>query len=184
MVFFCLKFVQRHLFCTWNHSNSNKTKFKILPLCPRTHFHYYDHVRATSQDTGNPLAWARSTGPVIFMSQPATSFVRKNGQRGEVKSQWSAFLNGDCLVCLLFGLLIVRWKRDFHFYVFSTSSSSSSSSSIGTTAHCGLWAVEKCPSIFSYPPPTLSIFSLPPLEDLLYFPLHVQKPIDGMWSSV
>ena len=41
----------------------------------------------------------------------------------------------------------------------------SSSSSVGTTAHCGLWPVEKCPSIFSYLPPTPSIFSLPALED-------------------
>ena len=41
-----------------------------------------------------------------------------------------------------------------------------SSSSIGTTAHCGLWPAEQCPSIFSYLPPTLSIFSLPALEDL------------------
>ena len=32
---------------------------------------------------------------------------------------------------------------------FYTSSSSSSSSTIGTTAHCGLWPVEKCPYIFS-----------------------------------
>ena len=47
----------------------------------------------------------------------------------------------------------------------------SSSSSIGTTAHCGLWPVEKCPSIFSYLPPTLSIFSLTALEDLFLLPL-------------
>ena len=32
----------------------------------------------------------------------------------------------------------------------SSSYSSSSSSSVGTTAHCGLWPVEKCPSILSY----------------------------------
>ena len=48
---------------------------------------------------------------------------------------------------------------------------SSSSSSIGTTAHCGLWPVEQYPSIFSYLPPTLSIFSLPALEDLFLLPL-------------
>ena len=48
-----------------------------------------------------------------------------------------------------------------------------SSSSIGTTAHCGLWPVEKCPSIFSYLPPTLSIFSLPALEDLFLLPLSI-----------
>ena len=45
------------------------------------------------------------------------------------------------------------------------------SSSIGTTAHCGLWPFKHCSPIFSYLPPTLSNFSLPPLEDLLYFPL-------------
>ena len=32
--------------------------------------------------------------------------------------------------------------------ISSSSSSSISSSSIGTTAHCGLWPVEQCPSIF------------------------------------
>ena len=49
----------------------------------------------------------------------------------------------------------------------------SSSSSIGTTAHCGLWPIEQCPSIFSYLPPTLSIFSLPALEDLFLLPLSI-----------
>ena len=58
------------------------------------------------------------------------------------------------------------------------SSSSSSSSSIGTTAHCGLWPVEQCPSIFSYLTPTLSIFSLPALEDLFLLPLSILS-----WSS-
>ena len=43
------------------------------------------------------------------------------------------------------------------------------SSSIGTKAHCVFWPVEQCRSIFSYLPPTLSIFSLPALEDLFYF---------------
>ena len=42
---------------------------------------------------------------------------------------------------------------------FNVTPSSSSSSSIGTTAHCGLWPVEQCPSMFSYLPPTLSIFT-------------------------
>ena len=38
---------------------------------------------------------------------------------------------------------------------------------------CGLWPVEQCPSIFSYLPPTLSIFSLPAFEDLLLLPLSI-----------
>ena len=42
-------------------------------------------------------------------------------------------------------------------------SSSSTSSSIGTTAHCGLWLVEKCPSIISHLPPTkISFYFLCP----------------------
>ena len=45
------------------------------------------------------------------------------------------------------------------------------SSSIGAAARCGLWPVEKCPSILSYLSPTLSIFSHPALEDL--FLLHL-----------
>ena len=62
----------------------------------------------------------------------------------------------------------VRWRIQLH-----SSSSSSSSSSIGTTAHCGLWPLEQYPSIFSYLPPTLSIFSLPALEDLFLLPLSI-----------
>jgi hypothetical protein len=46
------------------------------------------------------------------------------------------------------------------------SSSSSSSSSVGATACCGLWPIEQYLSIFPYLSPTLSIFSLPALEDL------------------
>ena len=46
------------------------------------------------------------------------------------------------------------------------SSFSSSSSSVGVTAHCGLWPVKQCLSIFPYLSPTLCIFSLPALEDV------------------
>ena len=60
-----------------------------------------------------------------------------------------------------------------YFSSSPSSSSSSSSSSISTTAHCGLWPVEQCRSIFSYLPPTLSIFSLPELEDLFLLPLSI-----------
>ena len=65
-----------------------------------------------------------------------------------------------------------------------TSSSSSSSSSIGTTAHCGLWPVEKCPSIFFYLPPTHSIFSLPALEDLFLLPLSIFSWVFPFFSSL
>ena len=61
---------------------------------------------------------------------------------------------------------------------------SSSSSSIGTTAHCGLWPVEQCPSIFSYMPPTLSIFSLPALEDLFVLPLSIFSSVFPFFSSL
>jgi hypothetical protein len=44
-------------------------------------------------------------------------------------------------------------------------------SSVGATARCGLWPVEQYLSICPYLSPTLSIFSLPTLEDL--FPLLV-----------
>jgi len=66
----------------------------------------------------------------------------------------------------------------------SSSSSSSSSSSIGTTAHCGLWPAEQCPSIFSYQPPTLSIFSLPALEDLFLLPLSIFSWVFPFISSL
>ena len=61
---------------------------------------------------------------------------------------------------------------------------SSSSSSIGTTAHCGLCPVEKCPSIFSYLPPTLSIFSLPAREDLFLLPLSILYWVFPFFSSL
>jgi len=48
----------------------------------------------------------------------------------------------------------------------TTQGSPSNSSSVGFTARCGLWSVEKYLSIFPYPSPTLSIFSLPALEEL------------------
>ena len=50
---------------------------------------------------------------------------------------------------------------------------SSSSSSFGTTARFGLWPVEQCPSIFFYPTPTFSIFSLPALKDIFLLPLPI-----------
>ena len=59
-----------------------------------------------------------------------------------------------------------------------------SCSSIGTTAHFGLWFVEKCPSIFSYLPPTLSIFSLPALEDLFLLPLSILSWVFPFFSSL
>ena len=61
---------------------------------------------------------------------------------------------------------------------------SSSSSSIGTTAHCALWPVEKCSSIFSYLPPLLSIFSLPALEDLLLLLISILSWVFPFFSSL
>ena len=66
----------------------------------------------------------------------------------------------------------------------SSSSSSSSFSSIGTTAHCRLWPVEQCPSIFLYLPPTLSFFSLPALEDLFLLPLSIFSWVFPFFSSL
>ena len=68
--------------------------------------------------------------------------------------------------------------------IFSWLSPSSSSSSIGTTAHCRLWPVEQCPSIVSYLPPTLPIFSLPALEDLFLLPLSIFSWVFSFFSSL
>ena len=57
-------------------------------------------------------------------------------------------------------------------------------SSIGTTTHCGLWPVEQCPSTISYLPPTLSIFSLPALEDHFLFPLSIFPWVFPFFSSL
>jgi hypothetical protein len=48
-----------------------------------------------------------------------------------------------------------------------------SSSSVGATARCGLWPVEKYLSICPYLSPDLSIFSLPALEDLFLLLLSI-----------
>ena len=69
---------------------------------------------------------------------------------------------------------IFYWVFPFFFFFSSSSYSSSYSPSIDTTAHCGLWPVEQYPSIFSNLLPTLSIFSLPTLEDLILVPLSHQ----------
>jgi hypothetical protein len=49
----------------------------------------------------------------------------------------------------------------------------SSSSSVGATARCGFWPVEQYLSIFYFLSPTLSILSLPALEDLFLLLLSI-----------
>ena len=51
-------------------------------------------------------------------------------------------------------------------------------------AHCGLWPVKQCPSIFSYLPPTLSICSLPALEDIFLLPLSIFFWVFPFFSSL
>jgi len=60
----------------------------------------------------------------------------------------------------------------------------SSFSSIGTTARCGLWPVEQCPSILSYLSPTLSIFSRPALEDLFILFLSIHFVPSSSWVKI
>ena len=68
------------------------------------------------------------------------------------------------------------WIKQISYWLHSPS--------IGTTAHCGLWPVEQCPSIFSYLPPTLSIFSFPALEDLFLLPLSIFSSLRrSFWAS-
>ena len=68
---------------------------------------------------------------------------------------------------------ILQYFIALMFLNLNSSSSSSSSSSIGTTARCGLWPVEQYLYIFPYISPTLSIFSLPALEDLFLLLLSI-----------
>ena len=67
----------------------------------------------------------------------------------------------------------LNWKLSSTGECFRTSRRTYSSSSVGTTAHCGFWPVEQYLSIFPYLSPTLSIFSLPALEDLFPFLLSI-----------
>ena len=69
-------------------------------------------------------------------------------------------------------------------FLFPSFPGSSPSPSIGTTAHCGLWPVKRCPSIFSYLPPTLSIFSLPALAALFLLPLSIFSWVFPFFSSL
>jgi len=75
------------------------------------------------------------------------------------------------------GIISILIKKFLNIFN-SSSSSSSSSSSVGATARCGLWPVEQYLSIFPYPSPILSIFSLPALEDL--FLLLLSHPFLGL----
>ena len=76
--------------------------------------------------------------------------------------------------CVLILIIVYSWYSLFY----------PSSSSNGTTAHCGLWPVEQCPSIFSYLPSTLSIFSLPAFEDLFVLPLSIFSWVFSFFSSL
>ena len=70
---------------------------------------------------------------------------------------------------------LVRFKQ-ISYYLHS--------SSFGTTAPCGFWPVEQCPSIFSYLSPTLPIFSLPALQDLFLLPLSIFSCVFPFFSSL
>ena len=73
---------------------------------------------------------------------------------------------------------------NFYYYTSSCSCCCCCSSSIGTTAQCGLWPVEQYPSIFPYLSPTLSIYSLPALEDLFLLPLSIlSSSILSRWPN-
>ena len=58
------------------------------------------------------------------------------------------------------------------------------SSSIGTTAHCGLWPVEQCPSIFFLSATNSLIFSLPELENIFLLPLSIFSWVFSFASSL
>jgi hypothetical protein len=55
--------------------------------------------------------------------------------------------------------------------------------SVGATARCGLWPVEKYLSTFPYPSPTLSIFSLPAFEDLFLLPTYLYTQYFKSWKT-
>ena len=69
------------------------------------------------------------------------------------------------------------WSHRYYYYYYYYYYSND------TTAHCGLWPVEQCPSIFSYLPPTLSFFSLPAL-DLFLLPLSIFSWVFPFFSSL
>ena len=89
----------------------------------------------------------------------------------------------SCLLHILPGIYF--WCQRVNVtYMRSDHQISSSSSSTGTTSHCGLCPVEHHPSIFSYLPPTLSIFSLPALKDLFLLPLSILSWVFPFFSSL
>jgi hypothetical protein len=81
-------------------------------------------------------------------------------------------------------LLFYRSVNQKRLSVEPTNDKGPSSSSNGTTAHCGLWPVEQHPSIFPYLSPTLSIFSLPALEDLSLLPISTLSWVFPFVSSL
>ena len=107
MAFTCLEF-KCHIFCTRNYSNSNQTKFKIIPPCHRTYFHQYDHIKATRQDTVNPLEWARSTTPVIYVTT-SNALRTQEWPKGRRKVPIVSFSKW-CLLC--FVCWLTCWSFD------------------------------------------------------------------------
>ena len=73
--------------------------------------------------------------------------------------------------CKLITSLPKNLLLTFDVFLLGFVTACCSPSSAGATARCGLWPVEQYLSIFPYLSPTLSIFSLPGLEDL--FPLFL-----------
>jgi hypothetical protein len=76
---------------------------------------------------------------------------------------------GDIVLRIISGDMVIKIFRNRALREIIRDMVSSSSSFVGDTARCGLWLIENYLSIFSCYSPTLSIFSLPALEDL--FPL-------------
>jgi hypothetical protein len=80
----------------------------------------------------------------------------------------SSLSAGDCLV--------YRLRKSSTTTTTTTTNNNNnipSYSSVGTIARCGLWPVEQYLFIFPYLLPTLSIFSLPALEDLFLLLLFI-----------
>ena len=92
---------------------------------------------------------------------PLPSFPSLHGSHNDVSFQLCS-VGDDCLAQ---GYQPAAARRIVLFCPWPHLLIVSFSSSISATARCGLWPVEQYLSIFPYPSPTLSIFSLPALED-------------------
>ena len=92
-----------------------------------------------------------------FSSSSSSSSSYRSSTRFRLVFYPVFFFPGTPMACRFATIFRLKQRQNLPFFIFT-----SSSSSIGTTARCGLWPVEQCPSIFFFLSATNSLHLLTP----------------------